>query len=42
MAAVELFFPAVYGGSLLIVLTELGLLGIYLCLAIFAARERPA
>jgi hypothetical protein len=42
MAAVELFFPAVYGGSLFIVLTELGLLGVYLWLAIYSARERPA
>jgi hypothetical protein len=42
MAAVELFFPAVYGGSLFIVLTELGLLFVYLWLAIYSARERPA
>jgi hypothetical protein len=42
MAAVELFFPAVYGGSLFIVLTELGLLGVYLWLAFRSARERPA
>jgi len=42
MAAVELFFPAVYGGSLFIVLAELGLLGVYLWLALHAARERPA
>ncbi len=42
MAVVEVFFPAVYGGSLFIVLTEAGLLGVYLWLAIHAARERPA
>ena len=42
MAAVELFFPAVYGGSLFIVFTELGLLGLYLWLAFNSARERPA
>lgn len=42
MAVVELFFPAVYGGSLFIVLTELSLLGVYLWLAICSARERPA
>jgi hypothetical protein len=41
MAVVELFFPGVYGGSAFIVLTELGLLGVYLWLAIQAARERP-
>lgn len=41
MAMVELFFPAVYGGSLFVVLVELGLLGVYLWLAICSARERP-
>ncbi len=42
MAVVEVFFPRVYGGSLYIVLAEATLLGIYLWLAIYAARERPA
>jgi hypothetical protein len=42
MAAVELFFPNVYGGSLFIVLVELTLLAMYLYLAIMSARERPA
>ncbi|MGB6536169.1 MAG: DUF6163 family protein [Xanthobacteraceae bacterium] len=42
MVVIELFFPAIYGGSLFIVLTELGLLAVYLWLAIFSARERPA
>jgi hypothetical protein len=42
MAMVELFFPNVYGGSAFVVLTEIGLLGVYLWLAIIAARERPA
>ena len=42
MAMVELFFPGVYGGSAFVVLTEIGLLGIYLSLAIIASRERPA
>lgn len=42
MAVVELFFPQVYGGSIFIVLTELGLLCVYLWLAICAAREQPA
>ena len=41
MAMVELFFPGVYGGSAFVVLTEVGLLGVYLWLAIIAARERP-
>ncbi len=42
MAVVEVFFPQVYGGSVLIVLFEMALLGLYLWLAIVAARERPA
>jgi hypothetical protein len=42
MAVVELFFPGIYGGSVFIVLTEMGLLGVYLWLAIFSAREKPA
>lgn len=42
MAVVELFFPGVYGGSAFVVLTEMGLLGVYLWLAIMSARERPA
>jgi Family of unknown function (DUF6163) len=41
MAVVELFFPAVYGGSLFIVFTEMGLLAVYLWLAICSAREQP-
>jgi hypothetical protein len=42
MAAVEVFFPNVYGGSLVIVAIEMMLLGAYLYLAIMSARERPA
>src|SRR5277367_6881560 len=42
MAAVELFFPNVYGGSLFIVLIEFTLLIMYLGLAIKSAQERPA
>jgi fatty acid desaturase len=42
MAMVEVFFPTIYGGSLFVVLTEAGLLGVYLWLAIHSARERPA
>ncbi len=41
MAVVEVFFPQVYGGSIFIVLIETTLLGVYLWLAILAARERP-
>jgi len=41
MAAVEVFFPRVYGGSIIIVLIEMALLCIYLYLAIVSARERP-
>jgi len=40
MAAVEVFFPQVYGGSLLVVFAETTLLGVYLFLAIVSARER--
>jgi hypothetical protein len=39
MAAVEVFFPQVYGGSLFVVFVEMTLLGAYLFLAIVAARE---
>ncbi|HUC52079.1 MAG TPA: DUF6163 family protein [Xanthobacteraceae bacterium] len=41
MAAVEMFFPNVYGGSVFIILAEMTLLGMYLYLAIMSARERP-
>jgi uncharacterized protein DUF6163 len=41
MAAVEVFFPKVYGGSIIIVVIEMALLGAYLALAIASARERP-
>jgi Family of unknown function (DUF6163) len=42
MAVVEVFFPQVYGSSVWIVLGEAVLLGVYLWLAVMAARERPA
>jgi hypothetical protein len=42
MAAVELLFPQVYGGSILIVAVEALLLIGYLSLALIAAREQPA
>jgi hypothetical protein len=39
MAAVEVFFPQVYGGSMFVVFVEMTLLGVYLYLAIVSARE---
>ena len=41
MAVIELMFPAVYGGSLIIAGLELACLAAYLALAFMAARERP-
>lgn len=41
MAVIELMFPAIYGGSLIIVGIELVMLVAYLGLAWMAARERP-
>jgi hypothetical protein len=41
MVVVEVFFPGVYGTSILIASVEMGLLCFYLWLAIHAARERP-
>lgn len=40
-AVIQLMFPAVYGGNLLVVFIALLLLGGYLALAWMAARERP-
>jgi uncharacterized protein DUF6163 len=42
MAAVELLFPQIYGGNVWLVGIELVLLGIYLGLALMAAREQSA
>lgn len=42
MAAVEILFPQIYGGSFWIIALELLLLGVYLGLALMAAREQPA
>jgi hypothetical protein len=39
MAAVEVFFPQVYGVSIFVVFVEMTLLGMYLFLAITSARE---
>lgn len=41
MAVIELMFPAVYGGSLLVVGIEGAFLAAYLALAWLAAQERP-
>jgi fatty acid desaturase len=41
MAAVEMLFPQVFGGSIVVVLIELVLLGCYLFLAVQSAREHP-
>jgi hypothetical protein len=41
MAVIELMFPAIYGGSLLVVAFEAVMLSSYLALAWMAARERP-
>jgi hypothetical protein len=42
MAAVEILFPQIYGGSFLIIGLALLLLGVYLALALMAAREHAA
>jgi len=41
MAVIQLMFPAIYGGSLVVVLFEAVMLTAYLALAWMAARERP-
>ena len=41
MAVIELMFPQIYGGSLLVVAAEAAMLAAYLVLAWMAARERP-
>jgi Family of unknown function (DUF6163) len=41
MTVIELMFPAIYGGSLTVVVAEVLMLSIYLTLAWMAARERP-
>ncbi len=41
MAAVEVFFPQVYGGRIFVVVAEFVLLGSYLYLALMSAREHP-
>jgi hypothetical protein len=41
MAAVEVFFPQIYGGRIVVVVTEIALLVSYLWLALQSAREHP-
>ena len=41
MAVIELMFPGIYGGSLVVVAFEAIMLAAYLALAWMAARERP-
>jgi len=41
MAVIELMFPGIYGGSLIVVGGESVMLAAYLALAWMAARERP-
>ena len=41
MAVIELMFPGIYGGSLLVVAVDALMLAGYLVLAWMAARERP-
>jgi hypothetical protein len=41
MAAVEVFFPQIYGGRLFVVVIEIALLACYLILALQSAREHP-
>ena len=41
MAAVELFFPQIYSGQVLVVLGELTAILAYVGLAIMVGRERP-
>jgi hypothetical protein len=41
MAAIELFFPQIYGGRIWMILLELVLILAYVGFALMAARERP-
>ena len=41
MAAIELFFPQVYGGRLWIAIPEFLAIFVYIALALMAGRERP-
>ena len=41
VAVIELMFPSIYGGGIIMVLIEIAVLFVYLGLAWMAARERP-
>ena len=41
MAAVELFFPQIFGGALWIIPVEVVLIGAYVAATVLAGRERP-
>ena len=41
MAAIELFFPQIFGGALWVVPVEVVLIGAYIAATILAGRERP-
>lgn len=41
MAAVEVFFPQIFGGQTWVVVAELAAIAVYLVLALLAGRERP-
>lgn len=41
-AVIELMFPEIYGGSLIVVAVEVLFLALYLALAFMAAKNRPA
>ena len=41
MAAVELLFPQIFGGNIWVIVAEVVMLGLYLWLALMAAREHP-
>jgi uncharacterized membrane protein (DUF2068 family) len=41
MAAIELFFPQVYGGRIWIAIPEFIAIAFYIALALMAGRERP-
>lgn len=41
MAAVELFFPQIFGGALWVIPLEVVLIGAYVTVTVLAGRERP-
>jgi len=41
MAALELFFPQIFGGRIIVALAEFGGILVYVLITLMAARERP-